>query len=107
MRSQAQLAQTLAQQLPSEGYLPDVLKQEPQAELGLAILHSQGQLTWIDPFRYRLERRVAIRSDTQPQTSIEAYLSVRDCRWQFLLGAFGFGREAQGLRCGNCDQCLS
>jgi ATP-dependent DNA helicase RecQ len=105
MRSQVQLAQTLAQQLPSEGYLPDVLKQESQAELGLAILHSQGQLVWTDPFHYRLERRVAIVSDAQPQTSIEAYLSVRDCRWRFLLGAFGFGREAQGLRCGNCDRC--
>jgi ATP-dependent DNA helicase RecQ len=105
MRSQVQLAQTLAQQLPNEGYLPDVLKQEPQAELGLAILHSQGQLVWTDPFHYRLERKVAIVSDAQPQTSIEAYLSVRDCRWQFLLGAFGFRREAQGLRCGNCDQC--
>jgi ATP-dependent DNA helicase RecQ len=105
MRSQVQLAQTLAQQLPSEGYLPDVLKQEPQAELGLAILHSQGQLIWTDPFHYRLERRVVIVSDAQPQSSIEAYLSVRDCRWRFLLGAFGFGREAQGLKCGNCDQC--
>jgi ATP-dependent DNA helicase RecQ len=105
MRSQAQLAQTLAQQLPSEGYLPDVLKQERQAELGLAILHAQGQLTWTDPFHYRLERRVAIGSNAEPQKSIEAYLSVRDCRWQFLLGAFGFGREAQGLRCGGCDRC--
>jgi ATP-dependent DNA helicase RecQ len=105
MRSQVQLAQTLAQQLPSEGYLPDVLKQEPQAELGLAILHSQGQLVWTDPFHYRLERRVAMVSDAQPQNSIEAYLSMRDCRWRFLLGAFGFGREAQGLRCGNCDRC--
>jgi ATP-dependent DNA helicase RecQ len=105
MRSQVQLAQTLAQQLPSEGYLPDVLKQEPQAELGLAILHSQGQLVWTDPFHYRLERRVAMGSDAQPQNSIEGYLSVRDCRWRFLLGAFGFGREAQGLRCGNCDRC--
>jgi ATP-dependent DNA helicase RecQ len=105
MRSQVQLAQTLAQQLPSKGYLPDVLKQEPQAELGLAILHSQGQLVWTDPFHYRLECKAAIVSDAQPQTSIEAYLSVQDCRWQFLLGAFGFGREVQGLRCGNCDRC--
>jgi ATP-dependent DNA helicase RecQ len=40
MRSQAQLAQALAKQLPSEGYLPDILKQEPQAEMALAILHT-------------------------------------------------------------------
>jgi ATP-dependent DNA helicase RecQ len=105
MRSQSQLAATLAKQLPSEGYLPDILKQEPQAELGLAILHSQGQLTWTDPFRYRLERRVAIAANAEPQTSIEAYLSTQGCRWRFLLGAFGFGREAQGLRCRGCDRC--
>ncbi len=105
MRSQTQLAQTLAQQLPSEGYLPDILKQEPQAELALAILHTQGQLVWVDPFHYRLQPKTAMVSNAEPQTSIEAYLSVRDCRWRFLLGAFGFGREAQGLVCGKCDRC--
>jgi ATP-dependent DNA helicase RecQ len=105
MRSQAQLAQALAKQLPSEGYLPDILKQEPQAELALAILQAQGQLVWIDPFRYRFEHKAAMVSHTEPQTSIEAYLSERGCRWRFLLDAFGFGREAQGLRCGKCDRC--
>lgn len=105
MRSQSQLAQTLAQQLPSEGYLPDVLKQEPQAELGLAILHTQGQLSWVDPFHYRLQAKSATFAESAPQTSIEAYLSERGCRWRFLLGAFGFGREAQGLKCGKCDRC--
>jgi ATP-dependent DNA helicase RecQ len=100
------LAQTLVKQLSSEGFLPDVLKQEPQAELGLAILHSQGQLVWTDPFHYRLERRGAIMSEAPPQNSMEDYLSVGDCRWRFFLGTFGFGREAQELRCGNCDQCL-
>jgi ATP-dependent DNA helicase RecQ len=105
MRSQSQLAQTLAQQLPSEGYLPDILKQEPQAEMALAVLHSQGQLVWVDPFHYRLQAKSATFAESSPQTSIEAYLSERGCRWRFLLGAFGFGREAQGVRCGNCDRC--
>jgi ATP-dependent DNA helicase RecQ len=105
MRSQSQLAQTLAQQIPSEGYLPDVLKQEPQAELALAILHTQGQLVWVNPFHYRLQAKSATFSESAPQTSIESYLSERGCRWRFLLGAFGFGREVQGLKCGNCDRC--
>ncbi len=105
MRSQSQLAQTLAQQLPSGGYLPDILKQEPQAEMALAILHTQGQLVWVDPFHYRLQAKSANFAESVPQTSIEAYLSERGCRWRFLLGAFGFGREAQGLKCGNCDRC--
>ncbi|WP_404788686.1 RecQ family ATP-dependent DNA helicase [Altericista sp. CCNU0014] len=105
MRSQAQLAQTLAKQLPKEGYLPDVLKQEPQAELALAILQTQGQLVWIDPFNYRFQPKAAAMSQAEPQASVEAYLSERGCRWRFLLDAFGFGREAQGLRCGHCDRC--
>jgi ATP-dependent DNA helicase RecQ len=105
MRSQVQLAQSLTKQLPSKGYLPDVLKQEPQAELGLAILHAQGQLIWTDPFHFCLQHKTAIASNAEPKTFIESYLSTRDCRWRFLLGAFGFGREAQGLRCGGCDNC--
>jgi ATP-dependent DNA helicase RecQ len=105
MRSQSQLAQTLAKQLPKEGYLPDIIKQEPQAEMALAVLHTQGQLVWVDPFHYRLEATHRTFTESSPQTSIEAYLSERGCRWRFLLGAFGFGREAQGLRCGGCDRC--
>jgi ATP-dependent DNA helicase RecQ len=106
MRSQSQLAQTLAKQLPREGYLPDILKQEPQAEMALAILHTQGQLIWVDPFHYRLEATHQTFTESSPQTSIEAFLSERGCRWRFLLGAFGFGREAQGLKCGGCDHCI-
>jgi ATP-dependent DNA helicase RecQ len=104
---QSQLAQTLAKQLPKKGYLPDILKQEPQAEMALAILHTQGQLVWVDPFHYRLESKHLTFTESSPQTSIEAYLSERSCRWRFLLGAFGFGREAQGLRCGGCDSCCN
>jgi ATP-dependent DNA helicase RecQ len=107
MRSQSQLAQTLAQQLPREGYLPDILKQEPQAEMALAILHTQGQLVWVDPFRYCFQPKAVTAPQAESQTSMEAYLSERGCRWRFLLGAFGFGREAQGLRCGGCDHCIN
>jgi ATP-dependent DNA helicase RecQ len=105
MRSQTQLAQKLAQKLPREGYLPDVLKQEPHAELALAILHQQNQLIWVDPFHFRLTQNTPPSSSAEPQTSIEAYLATKQCRWAFLLGAFGFTREAQGLRCENCDRC--
>ncbi len=105
MGTQMQLAQRLAQKLPREGYLPDVLKQEPHAELALAILHQQNQLVWIDPFHYRLKLQSPAHQNTEPQTSVEAYLKTSECRWQFLLSGFGFGREAQGLRCGNCDRC--
>jgi ATP-dependent DNA helicase RecQ len=107
LRSQTQLAQRLAQKLPREGYLPDVIKQEPQTELALAILHQQNQLIWVDPFHYRLHQSTQPIPSSEPQTSIEAYLATKQCRWAFLLGAFGFAREAQGLRCENCDRCKS
>jgi ATP-dependent DNA helicase RecQ len=107
-RSQEQLAQKLIPKLPREGNLSEVLQQEPQAELALAILHQQQKLVWIDPFHYRLTDTISRRSGgrlSEPQISIEAYLATHQCRWQFLLGAFGFDREAQGSNCGHCDRC--
>jgi ATP-dependent DNA helicase RecQ len=103
-RVQTDQARSLVAQLPPEGYLPDLLARYPQAELTLAILQAQGQLIWLDPFHYRITStaRIALK---QPPASVAQYLSTRGCRWQFLLAAFGFGREAQGLTCGHCDRC--
>ncbi len=107
-RLQEQLAQKLVPKLPREGSLSDILQREPQAELALAILHQQQKLIWIDPFRYRLIDTASQSGSplSEPQVSIEAYLSTKSCRWQFLLRAFGFDREAQGTACGHCDRCL-
>jgi ATP-dependent DNA helicase RecQ len=33
------------------------------------------------------------------------YLKHRQCRWQFLLQAFGFANEAKSMQCGHCDNC--
>jgi ATP-dependent DNA helicase RecQ len=106
-RSQEQLAQKLIPQLPREGNLSDLLQREPQAELALAILHQQQKLEWIDPFRYRLKDTVLRFSGELSKSSVSmaAYLATRQCRWQFLLKAFGFDREAQGTACGHCDHC--
>ncbi len=106
-RSQEQLAQKLVPKLPREGNLSEVLQQEPQAELALAILHQQQKLVWIDPFHYRLTDTVSRSGSrlSEPQISIEAYLATHQCRWQFLLRAFGFDREAQGSNCEHCDRC--
>jgi ATP-dependent DNA helicase RecQ len=106
-RSQEQLAQKLVPKLPREGNLSEILQHEPQAELALAILHQQQKLVWIDPFHYRLtvaEPQVS-SGLSDPPVSMEAYLATRQCRWQFLLKAFGFDREAQGSSCGHCDRC--
>ncbi|HEY9825012.1 MAG TPA: helicase-related protein, partial [Stenomitos sp.] len=106
MQQQHQLAQRLVRSLPREGKLQDVLQQEPQAELALALLHRQGALVWLDPFCYRLTTQHPLSAPVNAASALEDYLATRGCRWHFLLAAFGFGREAQGLRCGHCDRCL-
>ena len=111
LQSQQHLAQRLIPKLPPEGTLSDILQQEPQAELALAILHQQKKLVWPDPFRYRLTATVSGQSQSaqaQPQqATLEEYLATRLCRWQFLLRAFGFERESHSLVCGHCDRCLA
>jgi ATP-dependent DNA helicase RecQ len=36
---------------------------------------------------------------------MQQYLVTRQCRWQFLLQAFGFADTAASFRCGHCDNC--
>jgi ATP-dependent DNA helicase RecQ len=36
---------------------------------------------------------------------MEKYLTIKTCRWQYLLTQFGFTQEALNFRCGNCDNC--
>jgi ATP-dependent DNA helicase RecQ len=105
-RSQFQRARQLAKKLPPQGNILEVSQQFKDSPIALSLLHSSGQLQWIDPFRYR------ILSSTTPTTAninstqqMVPYLNTRQCRWQFLLQAFGFEKEAQGLRCGKCDRC--
>ena len=103
LQSQQHLARRLIPKLPQEGTLFDILQQEPQAELALAILHQQRKLVWLDPYRYRLsEAPTPVQSS---EITLEDYLATRGCRWQFLLKAFGFERESQNMTCGHCDRC--
>ncbi len=113
LRSQYQKTQRLVKKLPMEGDIETVVKQFQDAEIALAILHSAGQLQWLDPFRYRRHiaqdsRALAKLSETQVQTHSQMtdYLTTRECRWQFLLKAFGFTKEASGFKCGHCDNCV-
>jgi len=107
LRSQHQKATQLMGQLPPQGRIQTVTQQFPDAAIALAILHSTGQLTWSDPFHYRLHpgpRQPAPGMGTA-HTEIIRYFRTRDCRWQFLLQAFGFTEMATGFRCGHCDNC--
>ena len=39
------------------------------------------------------------------QKQMQQFLHTKQCRWQFLLAAFGFEEESLGFQCGNCDRC--
>jgi len=113
LRSQYQVAQQLVKKLPLQGEVATVARQHRDGAIALALLHSAGQLEWQDPFHYRKHpsgesRTLTQLSVTQEQVQFQMtqYLNTRQCRWQFLLEAFGFSKEATGFRCGHCDNCL-
>jgi len=113
MRSQYQNAQQLVKQLPVQGEVATIARQHREGAVALALLHSAGQLQWQDPFHYRKQpsgepRILAQLSATQEKVQFQMtqYLTTRECRWQFLLQAFGFIKEAAGLKCDRCDNCL-
>jgi ATP-dependent DNA helicase RecQ len=107
LRSLQATAQKLAHQLPSQGSVEAVAQQFPAGAIALSLLHSTGQLTWLDPFHYA----IAPANPSAPKTELNStrpmshYLNTRHCRWQSLLQAFGFAAEAENLRCGHCDRC--
>jgi ATP-dependent DNA helicase RecQ len=112
LQKQYQDAQRLAKQLPNQGEVATVSKQFREGAIALALLHSAGQLQWLDPFHYRKHPSKSSQgfaqissSQQQVQSQMTQYLTTRKCRWQFLLGAFGFTQEAAGLECGTCDNC--
>lgn len=109
-QSLQQKAQRLIQHIPATGDVREISQDFPHGAISLSWLHSQGQLVWVDPFRYRLQPspsprpRATVGSASQ---QMHQFLHGRQCRWQALLAAFGFRTEAQRLaRCGHCDNCL-
>lgn len=103
-------AEKLAQRLPASGNILEL--NQPQAELGLAILHSTGQLHWRDPFTYVRQSQAdpkVFEKLTQTQTEalreVQQFWAQKTCRWRSLLESFGFAHQAQNFRCGHCDRC--
>ncbi len=114
LQSQHQKALHLAKQLPNEGEVMAVSKQFKDGAIALSMLHSMGKLDWCDPFHYRIRPGKTHPDPSSPAPSsldeaaeqMMTYLRTKDCRWRFLLRAFGFTQDAQGMRCGTCDRCL-
>jgi len=108
-QKQYQLAAEVSRKLPLEGEIGQVSKQFAQGAIALSLLHSVGQLDWLDPFHYRMgDRKLPAnlgQANLQSARQLTEYLYTGECRWQFLLRAFGFEQEAMGFRCGQCDNC--
>ncbi|MFN7524619.1 MAG: RecQ family zinc-binding domain-containing protein, partial [Aphanizomenon sp.] len=79
----------------------------PDSAVALSLLHSNGQLEWLDPFHYSISSQSVNSSKTQLQVGkqMTAYLTIKQCRWRFLLNAFGFETPTVNWCCGHCDNC--
>ncbi|MEA5509709.1 RecQ family ATP-dependent DNA helicase [Crocosphaera sp. UHCC 0190] len=112
LEKQYQQAKNYVKRIPQEGNIQDITQEIPQGEIILSLLHRWGQLQWLDPFHYRLKSSsMSVNLAKIKQISQQAsqqmnqYLMTRNCRWQYLLNAFGFPEEAKGWNCGHCDNC--
>ncbi len=111
-QKQYQKAAKFAQKLPLTGSIAEVTKGNPEGAIALGLLHSIGALIWQDPFTYQRQAKINPQAWQQLQQKqqqipriMERYLTIKTCRWQFLLHNFGFEKDAKGMRCGHCDNC--
>ncbi|MFN5592954.1 MAG: RecQ family ATP-dependent DNA helicase [Aphanizomenon sp.] len=106
LQLQQQKARKLVKKLPPQGEINSVIKEFPDSAVALSLLHSNGQLEWLDPFHYSISSQSVNSSKTQLQVGkqMTAYLTIKQCRWRFLLNAFGFETPVN-WRCGHCDNC--
>lgn len=108
-------ALALLPHLPTRGNYTQLLHQarDPLGfKLALALLHQAGCLHWQDPFHFQIRHRpktldpplpAALRSQLRDPLAVMHRLSYgRQCRWQVLLEAFGYGAQPP---CGTCDRC--
>ena len=106
LQLQQQRARKLVKKLPPQGEINSVIKKFPNSAVALSLLHSNGQLEWLDPFHYSISSQSGKPAQTQLQTGkLSEYLKIKQCRWRFLLNAFGFETPTVNWRCGHCDNC--
>ncbi|MGD1912630.1 MAG: RecQ family ATP-dependent DNA helicase [Rivularia sp. (in: cyanobacteria)] len=107
LHEQQLTAKQLIKKLPPTGEVDVVAREFPDAAIALSLLHSMGKLKWLDPFNYSIQKDLKNQKKqrSHPGKQMQQYLTTKKCRWQFLLIAFGFEKEAANLRCGHCDNC--
>jgi ATP-dependent DNA helicase RecQ len=111
-QKQYQKAENIIKKIPPQGNIDLISQQYQGGDITLAILHRMGKITWLDPFSYQINLNKSaislpelIKQQREINHQMTDYLTTKECRWQFLLKAFGFPEEAKGLKCGNCDHC--
>ncbi|MFO0141562.1 MAG: RecQ family ATP-dependent DNA helicase [Aphanizomenon sp.] len=107
LQLQQQKARKLVKKLPPQGEINSVIKEFPDSAVALSLLHSNGQLEWLDPFHYSISSQSVNSSKTQLQAGkqMTSYLTIKQCRWRFLLNAFVFEIPTVNWCCGHCDNC--
>ncbi|WP_013322804.1 RecQ family ATP-dependent DNA helicase [Gloeothece verrucosa] len=111
LAKQYQQAQQIANKIPAQGEIQTIAEALAAGDISLGLLHSLGQVEWLDPFQYQLKFKNSSalnqskNNSQQTQFEMKRYLNTKRCRWQFLLNAFGFIEEATGFKCGHCDNC--
>ena len=107
LQLQQQRARKLVKKLPPQGEINSVIKEFPNSAVALSLLHSNGQLEWLDPFHYSISSQSGKPAQTQLKAAkqMTEYLRIKKCRWRFLLNAFGFETPIVNWRCGHCDNC--
>ncbi|MFN5955922.1 MAG: RecQ family ATP-dependent DNA helicase [Dolichospermum sp.] len=106
LQLQQQKARKLVKKLPPQGEINSVIKEFPDSAVALSLLHSNGQLEWLDPFHFSISSQSGKPAQTQLQAGkLSEYLTTKQCRWRFLLNAFGFETPTVNWRCGHCDNC--
>ncbi|MGF1514396.1 MAG: RecQ family ATP-dependent DNA helicase [Elainellaceae cyanobacterium] len=100
-------ALALARKLPERGDVREVTKAFKEGAIALALLHAMGRLQWVGPFHYVMRRGSGSAALDLGSTArrMQKFLYGSECRWRFVLAAFGFEAEAKGFRCGHCDRC--
>ncbi len=107
LQLQQQRARKLVKKLPPQGEINSVIKKFPNSAVALSLLHSNGQLEWLDPFHYSISSQSRKPAQTQLKAAkqMTEYLRIKKCRWRFLLNAFGFETPIVNWGCGHCDNC--
>jgi len=100
-------AAAIAPKLPRRGEADTIAQEFPDGAVALGLLHSLGHLVWHTPFEYELQGdnwRLP-PPDPTPLAEMQDFMDTRQCRWGFLIAAFGFPEEGRRTRCGVCDRC--